>query len=126
VRDCHVADEPSLSDHRYIYFKVRNLELGKIKFGNPKVTERETDNNDIKVNIEAAPRCICSVEDAELAVDWLQESIISSCHRNCPVRVAHSPKIVPLWKNSVTRPKIATSRYFNTAKGHGVNEMWNR
>ncbi|PNF15011.1 hypothetical protein B7P43_G17795 [Cryptotermes secundus] len=38
VSNWHVSDEPYLSDHRYICFKIRNITVDQITFRNPKRT----------------------------------------------------------------------------------------
>jgi hypothetical protein len=42
VSDWHVSDETFLSDHRYILFQVRDIEISKIAYRNPKRTNWES------------------------------------------------------------------------------------
>ena len=94
VSDWHVSDEISLSDHRYILFQVSDIEISKITYHNPKRTNWESYQEDIKVNLGAVPRVVHSVRDVELAVDLVQHAILSY-HKNCPARMALSPRRVP-------------------------------
>jgi hypothetical protein len=84
----HVSDEISLSDHRYIVFQVGDLEVTGLTYRNPKRTNWESYQEDLKVNLGLVPRVIHSVRDVELAVDMLQQAILSSYHQNCPAKVA--------------------------------------
>jgi hypothetical protein len=78
VRNWHVSDKPSLSDHRYILFQIGNVEITLVDFRAP----RELIENPMRktpiVYLEAAQSYVRSVQDVELAVDWLQQSILSS------------------------------------------------
>jgi hypothetical protein len=95
VSDWHVFDETSLSDHRYILFQVSYIEISRITYRNPKRTNWESYQEDLKVNLGAVPRVVHSVRDVELAADLVQHAILSSYHQNCPARMALSPRRVP-------------------------------
>jgi hypothetical protein len=53
--------------------------------------------------------------DVELAVDMLQQAILSSYHQNCPARVAVSPGKVPWWNKELNHLKASTRQLFNHA-----------
>jgi hypothetical protein len=74
VSTWHVSDETSLSDHRYIFFQVSDIEISKITYRNPKRTNCESYREDLKVNEGAVPRVVHSVTDVELAVDLVQHA----------------------------------------------------
>jgi hypothetical protein len=50
-RKLHEYDKPTLSDHRYIVFKVRNIQVDKITFCNPKRSDWEPYKDDLTVNL---------------------------------------------------------------------------
>ena len=95
VTNWHVSDEISLSDHRHIVFQVGDLEVTRLTYHNPKRTNWESYQEDLKVNLWVVPRVIHSGLDVELAVDMFQQAFLSSYHQNCPARVALSPRTVP-------------------------------
>ena len=66
VSDWHVSDETSLSDHRYILFQVSDIEISKVTYRNPKRTNWESYQEDLKENLRAVPRVVHSVKDVEL------------------------------------------------------------
>jgi hypothetical protein len=104
VTNRHVSDEISLSDYRYIVFQVGDLEVTRLTYRNPKRINWESYREDLKINLGAVPRVIHSMRDVELPVDMLQRAILSSCHQNCPARVALSPKDSSLVAQRVEPP----------------------
>jgi hypothetical protein len=119
VSDWHVSDETSLSDHRYILVPVSDIEISKSTYRNPKRTNSDSYREDLKVNLGAVPRVVHSVRDVELAVDLVQHAILSSYHKNCPARMALSPRRVPWWNKELSHLKAFTRRLFKKAKKTG-------
>ena len=113
-----------MSDHRYILFQVRDLEISRITYSNPKRTDWESYQEDLKVNLRAVPRVVHLVRDVELAVDLVQQAILSSYQQNCPARMALLPRRVPWWSKEGCRPKASTRRHFNKAKKTGDWESY--
>jgi hypothetical protein len=116
VTNWRVSDQISLSDHRYIVFQVGDLEVTRLTYRNPKGTNWESYREDLKVNLGVVPRVVHSVQNVELAVDLLQQAILSSYHQNCPARVALLSRTVPWWNKELSRLKASTRRLFNQAK----------
>ena len=105
--------------HRYIQFLVSDIEISKITYRNPKRTNWESYWEDLKANLGAVPRVVHPVRDVELAVDLVQQAILSSYHKNCPARMGLSPRKVPWWNKELNRLKASTRRLFNKAKKTG-------
>jgi hypothetical protein len=124
VTNWHVCDEISLSDHRYIVYQVGDLEVTRLTYCNPKRTTWESYREHLKVNLGVVPRVIHSVRDVQLAVDKLQQAILSSCHQNCPARVALLPRTVPWWNKELSFHKASPRRLFNQAKRTGDCESY--
>jgi hypothetical protein len=124
VSNWHVSDETSLSDHRYILFQVGDLDISRITYHNPKRTNWESYREDLKVNLGAVPRVVHLVRDVELAVDLVQQAILSSYHQNRPARMALSPRRVPWWNKELSHLKASTRRLFNEAKKTGDWESY--
>jgi hypothetical protein len=78
----------SLSDDRHTVFQVGDLEVTRLTYRNPKTANWESYREDLKVYLWVVPRVIHSVWDVEVAVDMLQQAILSSYHQNCPARIA--------------------------------------
>jgi hypothetical protein len=79
VTSWHVSDEISLPDHRHIVFQVGDLEITRFTYRNLKRPNWESYQEGLKVNLWVVPRVINSVVDVELAVDILQQDILSTC-----------------------------------------------
>jgi hypothetical protein len=64
------------------------------------------------------------VWDVALAVDFVQQAIVSSYHQNCLAKVALSPRKFPWWHKELSRLKASTRRLFNKAKKTGDWESY--
>jgi hypothetical protein len=51
------------------------------------------------------------VQDAELAVDVVQQAIISSCHQNYPATEAPSLRTVPWWNQELINFKAPKNNF---------------
>jgi hypothetical protein len=102
---------------------VGDLEVTRLTYRNPKRTNRESYRKDLEANLGVVPRDIHSVQDVELAVDMLQQAILSSYHQNCPARVALSSRAVPWWKKQLSCLKASTRWLFNQAERTGDWEL---
>jgi hypothetical protein len=61
-------------------------------------------------------RSIRTISDKDLAVDQLQQAIISSHHNNFPAKTTGSPRKVPGWNKKLSGLTAKTRRPFNTGK----------
>jgi hypothetical protein len=52
VRNWHVSDELSLSDHRYICSQIGNITINQVTFRDPRRTNGESYKENLKVNLE--------------------------------------------------------------------------
>jgi hypothetical protein len=100
--------------------KIGDLVTNWLTYRNPKRTNWE----DLQVNLGVVPRVIDLVQDVELAIDTLQQAILSSYHQNCPARVALSPRRAPWWNKLLSYLKASTRQFFNQAKSTGDRESY--
>jgi hypothetical protein len=54
----------------------------------------------------------------------VQHVILSSYHKNCPARIALSPRRVPWWNKELSHLKASTRWLFNKAKKTGDWETY--
>jgi hypothetical protein len=73
----------SLSHHKYISFKVGDLEAIRVTYQDSKTANLESYQKDLKAN---------------LVTDMVQHAILSPCHQNCTAKLACLPRTVP-WQN---------------------------
>ena len=83
-------------------FQVGDLKVNRPTHCNPKSTQWESYQQDLKVNLWVVPRVTHSVQDVQLTVDMLQQAIFLSSHQNCPARMALSPRTVPCWNKEIS------------------------
>jgi hypothetical protein len=62
----------------YTLYQVRNVHLDKITFHDRKTTDWEFYKDILKVNLKVAPHYIHSIQDLELVVEGLHQSVLTS------------------------------------------------
>jgi hypothetical protein len=122
----HVSDVISLSDDRYKVFQLCDLQVTRPEYHNPRRTNSESHHKDLKANLWAVPGATLLVRHAELAVDMLQQAILSSYHQNCPARVVHSSMTVPWWNKELICLTASIRQLFNQAKRTGDWEKYEK
>jgi hypothetical protein len=87
-----VSSEPSLSNHRHILFMLWGTMLVHM-IRNPKGTNWGSYREDLKERLERGPEMSMDSEvGLALAVQWVQQALISACEANCPVRPVRKGK----------------------------------
>ena len=76
MTDWYVSSEESLSDHRYICFKIKSQVLETVIYRNPKETDWTGYRQDLSALIGGISKNIRSRLDLELATDKMQQSIL--------------------------------------------------
>ena len=111
ITDWQVSEEVSFSDHRYIIFKLGDIQQDEVYSRNPKKTNWDIYEEDLEdVTLTGN---INSKADIELAISALTEVIISSYHKACPETKAYSgSKKVPWWSNMLTKMRKKARRAF--------------
>ena len=116
--------EISLSDHRYIAFQVGDLEVTRLTYYNPKRTNWESYREDLMTNLGVIPRVIHLVPDVNLAVDLLQQAILSSYHQNSLQAGWFTHQQWFFGGKELSHLKASTGRLFNQAKRTGGWESY--
>ena len=123
VTNWHVSDE-IFSDHRCIVLWVGDMEVTRVTYCNAKRTNWESYREYLKANLGVVPRVVHSVRDVELAVDMVQQDILSSCHQNSPAREALPPRTVTWWNKELSHLEASPRWLFNQAKIKGDWESY--
>ena len=89
-----VSDQISLSDNRYVPFQVGDLEVTRVIYHDPKRTNWESSQGNLKASLGVLPKAIHLVQEVELAVDKLQQAILLSCHQAYPASLAKDSSLV--------------------------------
>ena len=92
-----VSDDDSLSDHKYIEFRI-TTELQPIpSWRNPRATRWDAYIADLEEAMGGRIRGIWTEEDIENEVAFIQESIDTSYKNNCKERKYYPKKGAPWW-----------------------------
>ena len=119
VRDWHVSDVLSLSDHMYIRFNVKSSIKRKTKMiRNVRSThwERYTEELDLRLIEPTQMPTISSTEDIEELASKVQSKIIHSYEAACPLRKTRRRNENPWWNSELTSLRKEARRA--NPKGH--------
>ena len=85
IKDWHVTEEVSCSDHRYIRFTVTGID-GAVDFcRNPRRTDWESFRTDNSGCLSDMTDKISNFADLEIAAKQFQEAIVLAYNENCPL-----------------------------------------
>lgn len=116
VKNWHVSDEPSLSDHRHIIFDIEANPLKSEKFRNPKKTNWSMFKDHL-VN----SRSTCSIDirtpaELDTAASDLEHRITDAYIASCPLKERFVCRNVPWWNETLNNLRREARRLFNRAK----------
>ncbi|GJQ67150.1 hypothetical protein Trydic_g8064 [Trypoxylus dichotomus] len=97
VKQWHVSDEPSLSDHRYIRFDIELPQVSKMSYRNPRNYNWNAYRERLIEELERCPKRIKTATDIELLAESLQSAIITSYEASCPVKIRSTNRDTPWW-----------------------------
>jgi hypothetical protein len=100
------------------------MEVTRVTYCNAKRTNWESYREYLKANLGVVPRVVHSVRDVQLAVDMVQQDILSSCHQNSPAREALPPRTVTWWNKELSHLEASPRWLFNQAKIKGDWESY--
>jgi hypothetical protein len=112
VSNWHVYDEPSLSDHRYIFFQIGIITTNQVTFRDPRRTNWESYKENLKVSLETISRSIRMIRDTDRSIDQLQQAIILSYYLNCRAKTTRSPRTAPWWNKKLSGLRAKTRKLF--------------
>jgi hypothetical protein len=84
-----------LTDKRYTLFQIGDLQVTRVIYHDPDRTNWEFHWEDLKANLGLVPRVIHFMWNVQLAVNMVNQAILSSYHQNCPAKVALFPTKLP-------------------------------
>lgn len=119
VKNWHVSDEVSFSDHRHICFEMTGNELIKETYRNPRKTNWEAYQADIEYSLGRINGKIRHTLDLDMAAEQFQEIVTSAFEDNCPEIVRNSNRKVPWWNHNLANQRTEVRRKFNFAKRSG-------
>jgi hypothetical protein len=84
IKDWHVTEEVTCSDHRYIRFTVRGINHSVKIYRNPRRTKWESFRTDLSGGLRGMTDKINNFMDLEMAANQFQEAITIAYNENCP------------------------------------------
>ncbi|XP_018363697.1 PREDICTED: uncharacterized protein LOC108761587 [Trachymyrmex cornetzi] len=124
VREWKVSNEPSLSDHRLITFRLSDLKVEVKKVRNPKRTDLVSYQRDLGIKLRDFPKRYGTAEELELCVDYLQRALIGSYEANCPASTVTNNRGTPWWNPRLQGLRIKARRAWNKARNTGRPSDW--
>ena len=119
IKDWHITEEVSHSDHRYIRFTVTGKDRSVEVYRNPRRTDWESFRTDLS-------GCLCNMidkisnfTDLETAAKQFQDSIVSAYNENCPLTVRRNNRKISWWNQDPAERRKKVHRLFNAAKKSG-------
>lgn len=116
IKNWHVSEEPSCSDHRQIRFDL-DTSLVETKYRNPRGTNWQGFKESLSKSLKGGRTSVRVVEDIEQAVEQVNKAIVSAYHENCPEKTKrHNGEKTVWWNKNLERLRTEVRKLFNRAK----------
>ena len=116
IKNWHVSDEPSLSDHRHIIFYIEASPLTREQFRNPRKTNWNLYKDHLTMSRTSCHINIRTPAELDIAAGDLQFRITEAFTANCPLTKRTACRDVPWWNDSLSNLRREARRKFNRAK----------
>ena len=124
IHEWQVMREASLSDHRYICFKLKHDGVVPPEYRNPRRTDWESYRTTLTSRIQETCKRVRTIEDLELATQQVEEAIVRSYHDNCRVSKPREARKDPWWNLDLARQKQELRRRYDTARRTTLSSDW--
>jgi hypothetical protein len=119
IKDWHVNEEVSCSDHRYIRFTVMGIDHSVITYHNPRRTDWESFRTDLSGCLSGMTDKINNFTDIEIAANQVQDAIAFAYNENCPLTVRRNNRNTSWWNQDLAVKRRKVHMLFNVAKKSG-------
>ena len=125
VREWHVSDNPSLSDHAYICFKVSH-DPGQGRLVQPiGRTDWALFNQTLSTMLPPADAALETLVDIDSTAEGITDAIISAFNTACPSRwVSGKCKSSPWWNSDLANLRKQTRQKLRRAQNTDTMENW--
>ncbi|XP_036146976.1 uncharacterized protein LOC118647010 [Monomorium pharaonis] len=124
VTGWRVSDEPSLSDHRQITFRLAKVQAKVRTVRDPRRTDWDSFREDLAVGLREFPKRHGIPQEIELCVEHLQRVLVGSFKNNCPERTVRNTKDVSWWNPKLQELRSAARRAWNRARNTSHQADW--
>jgi hypothetical protein len=119
IKNWHISEEVSCSDHRYIRFTVTGIDRSIEVYRNPRKTDWESFRTDLSCCLYKMMDKINNFADLETAAEQFQEAINYAYTENCPLSLRKHYRNIPWWSQDLAERRRKVRRLFNAAKKSG-------
>jgi hypothetical protein len=119
MKEWHVTEEVSCSDHRYIRFTVMGIDHSVITYRNPHRTDWESFETDLSGCLSGMTDKIKKFINLEIAAGQLQDVIAYAYNENCPLTARENNRNTFWWNQDLAMKRREVRRLFNIAKKSG-------
>jgi hypothetical protein len=116
IKDWHVTEEVSCSDHRYFRFTIMGIDHTVKTFRNPRRTDWESFRTDLSAGLHGMADKINNFIDPEMAADQFQEVISSAYNENCPRTVRKNNRNTSWWNRGIAEKMRKVRKFFKAEK----------
>jgi hypothetical protein len=116
IKNWHVSEEMSCSDHRYIQFTVTGIDRSVEVYRNPRRTDWESFRTELL-------GCLCKITDkiTDFAdLEQFQDAVTFAYKENCPLTVGRNNRNMSWWNQDLAERRRNVRRLFNAAKKAGT------
>ena len=116
IRNWHVSEEASLSDHRQIVFNIEASQTKRETYRDPNDTDWNAFRGRLTRSKPNVPSRLRTTEDLDTAANSFQRRITAAYQGSCPKKAREICRDVPWWSESLDSLRKETRRLFNRAK----------
>ena len=116
MSDWHVSSKESLSEHRYVCFKIESVVFKTVIFRNIMEIDWAGYRQDFSALIVVISKNIRSRLELESDAEEMQQYMLLSYYHNCKTRHSSSPRKNPRWSAELSKLRAHTRRLFSRAK----------
>lgn len=126
VEDWKVSPEETMSDHKYIEFRLAQDAIKAPKYRNPKATDWAKFREVLQHQIGGRITTIRTEEELEQEVNVLTSALAFAFETACPVKERKRAKQVPWWNAEISRLRSSTNSAYFKALRTKAAEDWTR
>jgi hypothetical protein len=116
IKDWHVTEEVSCSDHRYIKFNITGIDHSVQFYRKPRRADWESFRTDLEGYLCGMKDRITNFRDLQTAARQFQDAIISAYNDNCASIVRQYSRNIFCWNRDLAERRRKVRRLFNAVK----------
>ena len=124
IKDWEVSSVPSLSDQKYIMFKLKGSAPESL-VRDPMGAKWDSFRWDLRGRLEQGPQMGMKDEAGlGLTIYYVQQALISAYENTCPLRVARAGKFSLKWTSILVALRREVRRLFNKSRRERTSQSW--